>query len=519
MWIWRAAIFAALFVAGVAGPALAQDVTLRSRDGSIELSGTLLGFDGEFYRVETEFGELTVDGSGVTCTGVGCPSLIDFVAEVSISGSATIGRVLMPALIEAFALRNGLRSDRQAEAGDSFTYELSHRDTDKPVGRFQFRVSNTDAGFADLLSDDADIVMALREIRPAEVRAAREAGLGDMTDARRSRVVALDAIVPIVEASNPVDMLTLAQLVQVLSGRIDNWQSLGGPDAPITLHLRDAGSGLVQAMEDRLLRPARATLRDDARRHPGNVALAEAVADDPFGIGLASYSETGLTKTLVLSGSCGFQLRAARRSVKTEDFPLTAPMFLYVPARRLPALARDFLSFTRSPPAQIVIRRAGFVDQAPEEVPVDLQGDRFANAILVADRAGGLEGLQQMVRALSGMQRLTTSFRFETGSTRLDAQSRSNVMQLARALEAGIYDGRGLVFVGFSDGVGPAEGNLAIARKRAQTVRAAVVDAAETADLEQVAISIQAYGEAMPMACDDSRWGRGVNRRVEVWLR
>ena len=54
---------------------------LKSRDGAIELSGTLLGFNGEFYRVETVYGELTVDGSGVTCDGPGCPSLTDYIAQ------------------------------------------------------------------------------------------------------------------------------------------------------------------------------------------------------------------------------------------------------------------------------------------------------------------------------------------------------------------------------------------------------------------------------------------------------
>jgi len=43
----RAAAFVALFLfAGTA--AVAQDVTLTSRDGKVELIGTLLGFDGEF---------------------------------------------------------------------------------------------------------------------------------------------------------------------------------------------------------------------------------------------------------------------------------------------------------------------------------------------------------------------------------------------------------------------------------------------------------------------------------------
>ncbi len=515
----RAAIFAAIFFVVSAVAALAQDVVLRSRDGTIELSGTLLGFDGEFYRIETRYGELTVDSTGVTCDGMGCPSLTDFVADVEISGSATIGAVLMPALIESFALRNGLEARREPVDASHFIYVLRNPRSDKTVGRFRIRVTNTDEGFADLLADEADIVMALREIRPAEVVRARDAGLGVLTHPNRSRVLALDAIVPVVAAVNPVDGISLLDLSRVLSGRITNWQDLGGPDAPIAVHLRDGGSGLAQGIEDRLLRPLRTALRADIVRHGSNAALAEGVARDPFGIGLASYSEIGNTKPLVLKGSCGFQLRAARRTVKTEDYPLTAPMFLYIPARRLPALVRDFLSFTRSDPAQIVIRRAGFVDQAPEEVPLDLQGDRFANAILVAAGNDGLVELQRMARTLSEMRRLTTSFRFEAGSAQLDAQSRSNVQQLARALEAGVYDGRALVFVGFSDGQGPAAGNLRIAGQRAEAVRAAVLAAAETADLAQVSVTTDAFGEAMPMACDDTSWGRQVNRRVEVWLR
>jgi len=46
-----------------------------------------------------------------------------------------------------------------------------------------------------------------------------------------------------------------------------------------------------------------------------------------------------------------------------------------------------------------------------------------------------------------------------------------------------------------------------------------VVRAAETANLERIKLELEAFGEAMPMACDDTAWGRQVNRRVEVWVR
>ncbi|APX22465.1 MAG: cell envelope biogenesis protein OmpA [Rhodobacteraceae bacterium] len=512
-----AAVLAALCLFG--GPLRAQDITLRSRDGGIELSGTLLGFDGEFYRMETRYGELTVDSSGVLCEGVGCPSLTDFVAEMRVSGSAAIGDVLMPALVEGFALRNGLEAAREDSADGRFRYLLTDPSEDRVVGRFSFRSHTTNGGFADLLSDEADVVMALREVRPQEREQAEAAGLGDLSHPNRSRVLALDAMIPVVAHGNPVDAISLSALARMLSGRLVNWRALGGPDAPVVLHLRNAGSGLAQGLEDRLLRPSGLELNGEIVRHESNAVLSEAVADDPFGIGLASYSEIGNTKPLSLTGSCGFQLRGRRTAIKTEDYPLTAPIFLYMPARRLPALAREFLAYTRSPPAQIVIRRAGFVDQAPEEIEINAQGNRLANAIAVAQGQEGLGALQSMVTMLAPMRRLTTSFRFETGSVRLDAQSRSNVQQLARSLELGEYDGRRMVFVGFSDGQGPADDNLEIARARAEAVRDAVIGTAETADLDRLTLETVAFGEAMPMACDDTVWGRRVNRRVEVWLR
>jgi phosphate transport system substrate-binding protein len=159
------------------------------------------------------------------------------------------------------------------------------------------------------------------------------------------------------------------------------------------------------------------------------------------------------------------------------------------------------------------------VDQAPELISVRAQGTRLANAIQSTGEEVPLEELQALIETLRPMSRLTTSFRFETGSTRPDAQSRANVAQLARALEVGVYDAKTIYFVGFSDGEGAADGNKRIAMKRAEAVRDAVISAAETADLGRVNIQTVAFGEALPMACDDSAWGRQVNRRVEIWIR
>ena len=121
----------------------AEHVTLRSRVGSLEVSGTLLGFDGNYYRVNTQYGELTVDGSGVLCEGQGCPSLTEFVAEVSISGSGNIGEVLMPALVEGFATHSGMKAEHIKIDETHFEYVLSMAATNTPVGRFRFRATSS----------------------------------------------------------------------------------------------------------------------------------------------------------------------------------------------------------------------------------------------------------------------------------------------------------------------------------------------------------------------------------------
>lgn len=513
---FRVAVAAALILGS--GQAVAQDVTLTSRDGSVEVSGTLLGYDGEFYRVDTVYGPLTIDGAGVTCEGPGCPDLEAFVARLTISGAARMGEVLMPALIESFAGRRNLLVRRIVETPRRSRFELSERGSGRIVMEIAFGVSNSAEGFADLVADEADIAMSLREIRDDELALARDAGLGDLGASGRSQIVALDALVPLAASRNHVGEIDLDDLVRIVAGEIRNWQDLGGPDEEIAVHLPDPGSGLFQSFRDKYLDPRELRPRADAEYHLSLEALADAVMADPFALGLGTVSETGNAESLPITGDCGFLLQATPLGLKSEDYPLTAPLFLYFSARRLPPLARALLDDLASPAASAVIRRAGFVDLRIAEVGMDMQGLRLANAVTAAGTDTGLSDLKRVVERLAGARRLSLSFRFDGGEAQLDAQSRANVRLLARAIESGAYDGRRLIFAGFSDGEGPAAPNLALARSRAVTVRDAVEGAAEFRPRGGPDMEVTAFGEAMPLACDTAEWGRRINRRVEVWV-
>ena len=181
----RVAFCAALFLSTVtAWIASAQDVTLKSRDGSVEVSGNLISFDGELYRLDTSYGALTLDASGVVCDGPGCPDLGAFVSDVGFSGSRTIGEVLLPALVQAFAFRKGYKLAQEIIDDTHFTINLSDKETDQLLARFAFRVSSTAEGFADLIAGDADLVLSMRPPLAAEIQLAKDAGAGNLEVAR-----------------------------------------------------------------------------------------------------------------------------------------------------------------------------------------------------------------------------------------------------------------------------------------------------------------------------------------------
>lgn len=492
----------------------AQDVTLLSRDGSIEVSGNFLSFDGEFYRVDTEMGVLTVDSSGVRCEGPGCPDLDGYFAQIRLSGDPTGAREVIPALITAFAARNGYTVEEHPDQ-DSVLFQL--RDGDLTVGEFQVDSTSSAEGFADLVSENTDIVVSLRKVSLHEREIVREAGLGDLADPLRARVIALDALVPIVSRSNPIETLSLADLGQLYDGTIANWSQLGGPDAPVIRHLMSDDMG----PESEFRRMVPMDLPEgDMTRHKSYESLVTAVESDPYALGLSRLSTGGAVHRVALTGGCGFVAEATAVDIKAEDYPFTRPVFLYTPARRLPTLAREFLRYTVSPAAQVVVARTRFVDQSVEELSFRAQGQRFANGISRAGDEVSLEDLQSATAALQGAKRLTLGFRFEGGSTALDAQSRSNVHLLAELIEAGLYDSKELIFAGFSDGDGTASVNKTLSRRRANVLRLAIERAmGEAFDPDAVTFTVTGFGEVMPLACDDVAWGRSLNRRVEIWVR
>ncbi len=496
-----AAVFVAHFVC--VGPAAAQEVAFRSLDNAVAVDGRFVAFDGVNATVATASGLVTFRADGMTCEGEGCPALDSFVPTLRMVGAARMGDLLLPALVDTYGRDNGwsVREDV-----DGFRLE---RSDGTPVFTIEITVKTPADAFSAFANHDADALLSMRELRTAELQNAADAGLGRLNIARQARILALDALVPVVSAGADVRAISLADLTAELAGTGNTFD----------VHLTAETNGQMQGFEDRFMRPFGLSLASADVAHPDPDSVLTAVAGLEDGLSLVPFGTTRTTQPLALTGPCGLQSEARFLTMKAEDYPLTFPMFIYLPQRRQHPQIVDFLDWLRSPSAQLVIRRAGFVDLAAVPIPLSDQGDRLANAIVNAGVEVPLSELQRMMRLLSPRVRMSSTFRFEPGSTRLDGQSRSNVMQLAQAIRDGRFGGRELMLIGFSDGRGPASANRDLSSARAEAVLRDLTRALGGNLPTNVKIETDAFGEALPMACDDTIWGQQTNRRVELWVR
>jgi len=502
---------------GAAQAALGQDVTLKSADGSVGLSGKLLDYDGEFYRIETIFGEMTLRALGVTCTGHACPDPGQYAADITIAGDRDALNDLLPPLIEAYGFATGQPTLRRDQVPDGWTYFVASP-SQVPVARIQAQPGDSATGLAELAHRETDLVVTSRPAASGEIRAARIGGIGDLASPFRHQVLAIDALVFIVSPENPVRSLALDDIAQIYAGTIRNWSEVGGIDAPIVLLQREAGSDANRAFRRNVF-PGDVPLSPVAAREFGSdKALSDAVTADPFAIGFTGFSGIRNAVPLAIRGTCGIRQRPSRFGLQSGDYPFARQKYLYTTQRRLPIFARDLLRFLASRRGQDAVTAAGFVSTAISTQSFGDQPDRVSNAVREAGDVS-LAALQGFVRIFSDAARLSPTFRFDGNLIRIDQRSERNIATLARMIELGDFDGRELVFAGFSDSQGSATGNRRVSRQRAERVADAVRAAAARADLSKVRITVHGLGEVSPLACNDTESGRWANRRVEVWVR
>ncbi len=412
-------------------------------------------------------------------------------APLRFHGSNTVGAKLIPSLASAFYSQFGsvkllTRAPLQQEVIVTNAQGIEQKKAD-------IQALGTDYAITGLRQGTADFGMASHQLK--------ESGITE-------HVIALDGLAVIIHPSNPVTHLSLSQIAALFSGQIDNWSEVGGRQSLVTLYARDEHSGTYHTFVDLVLKNQ--PISPQAQRFASSEKLADNVANDPSAIGFIGQAYARLAKPVAIR-ECDLIYPLTTFAIKTEEYPLARRLYLYTRTGQMDSSMSDFLRYLFSQEGQKIVRKTDFIDLSIESEKATpdnaiISQSRFQNAI---NNQQSPEVLRDYTRTISNLQRLSITFRFETGSATLDSRALADLERLAD-YQKSLPQQQPIWLLGFSDERGDYKRNRQLSEQRAQAV------AQQLNRLGVWVAATKGYGEEVPVACNnESGWNK--NRRVEVW--
>ncbi len=216
-------------------------------------------------------------------------------------------------------------------------------------------------GIAALINKTLDIANASRQITPEEIQQANANGVQP-----EEYVVAKDAIAIIVNPHNPVNHLTIQQLSDIYSGKINNWKDVGGENRVIVRLSRETNSGTHVFFLENVIRlgdPNNKTLFSaDTLLLPSSEGITAETRDNPNAIGYDGLGYVTPDVKVIAIGKDNngpFTLPSAD-SVNNGQYLIARDLYMYTNGKPVGAVA-DYLSWIMSSEAQAIVTQLGFV--------------------------------------------------------------------------------------------------------------------------------------------------------------
>ena len=228
-------------------------------------------------------------------------------------------------------------------------------EAEHPEVRIDVQTGGSSRGLADAAQGLADIGMVSRALKDEE------------TNKFQSYAIATDGIGIILEGSNPVQNLSDEQVVDIYTGKIDNWQEVGGDDAPITVVNKAEGRSTLelflayfqlensQIQADVVIGDNQQGIKTVAgnKNAIGYVSIGAAERDINAGVPLKLLSVGGIN--------------ASTQTVQDGSFPLSRPLNL-VTTQTPTGLTEEFVQFAQSEKVYDLVEAQNFVPISPKVV-------------------------------------------------------------------------------------------------------------------------------------------------------
>ena len=229
----------------------------------------------------------------------------------------------------------------------------------KPEVRISVTGGGTGTGIAAMLNGTVDIANASREIKPEELKAAKDKGLTP-----QQFVVAGDAIAIIVHPDNPVQQLTLQQLSDIYTGKIRNWREVGGENRPIVLLSRESNSGTyVYFLENvvRLGKKSDLLFSPDTLLMPSSEGISAEVRQNPNAIGYDGLGYVTPDQKMIAVAKDGkaTHVLPSKETALDGTYPISRALYMYTPDAPSDEV-KAYLDWVRTE-GQVMVADLGFV--------------------------------------------------------------------------------------------------------------------------------------------------------------
>ncbi len=221
-----------------------------------------------------------------------------------------------------------------------FMPEAARLFNDETAVRIRIEGGNTDPGIKALLNGEIDMAGSGRLLTAHE----KQKGLVE-------HFLGWDVLAVVLHKQNPVEELNFEQLHGIFSGRLTNWQQVGGIDAPILVVTSPKGSGMRTAVKDLILQG-----REFLPREVVSAIVAEAdqqVGMFPNAITVQSRSmlDAKTVKTIRVAG-----VEPSAANVAAGRYLLAKPLALITLGQPQGDLAR-FLALVKSPRGKVILKK------------------------------------------------------------------------------------------------------------------------------------------------------------------
>lgn len=216
-------------------------------------------------------------------------------------------------------------------------------------------------GIAALINKTVDLANASREIKAEESAEAQANGVDPI-----EHIIARDAIAVIVNPENPISELTLQQISDIYSGKINNWSEIGGEDRPIVRLSRETNSGTHVYFLETVLRlgdsESKTLFSTDTLLLPSSEGIVAEVRQNPNAIGYdgLGYVPDDLKMIAIATEEGGAYVLPSSKTVDNKTYPIARDLYMYTDGQPT-GVIKEYLDWILSSEAQAIVEELGFV--------------------------------------------------------------------------------------------------------------------------------------------------------------